>query len=125
MASAFGMISLGFFCFGYTPHGGMWLLMPFLALFAIGYGGNNTLRAILLREYFGRSKFGTIYGFTMGIAMVGNIVGAPLAGWVFDNWGSYQAIWFVFAGLAVAALITAATIPPVSTPTCLPEKARP
>lgn len=122
-AGAFTLMSLGLLCFGYASTGWDWLLVPFLILFAIGYGGNMILRAVLLREYFGRSSFGTIYGFHMGILMVGTFVGAPLAGWVFDSWGSYQSIWFVFAGLAVVALIAIVSAPPVSNDTQLADKA--
>jgi MFS family permease len=45
---------------------------------------------------------------------LGTIAGPPLAGWVFDNWGSYQPIWLVSAGLAFAATLTAITFPTVS-----------
>ena len=38
-----------------------------------------------------------------------------VAGWVFDTWGSYQGIWFVFAGLALVAMIILLTMPPVKT----------
>jgi len=114
MVGAFAMISLGLLCFGYTSPGDIWLLVPFIILFGIGYGGNNTMRAALVREFFGRSHFGTIHGFMMSVAILGAIAGPPLAGWVFDNRGSYQGIWFVFAGLAIAALIMVATTPPVS-----------
>jgi MFS family permease len=69
----------------------------------------------VIREFFGRSNFGTIHGLVIGIMMVGSIAGPPLAGYVFDNWGSYQPIWFVFVGLAIAALFAVATTPPVGT----------
>jgi len=113
-AGAFALMSGGLLCFGFISAGDTRLLVPFLILFGIGYGGNNTLRASLIREFFGRSKFGTIHGFTVGIMALGTIAGPPLAGYVFDNWGSYQPIWFVFAGLAVVALLTVATTPPIS-----------
>ena len=71
------------------------------------------MRSILIWKYFGRSRFGTIHGFAVGIMMLGHIGGAPLAGWVFDNWGSYQGIWFVFAGLAIVAVLTILTTPDV------------
>ena len=71
------------------------------------------LRSAILREYFGRSRFGTIHGFAVGVMMLGNLVGAPLAGWVFDNWGSYQGIWFVFAGLDFAGIVIMLTTPRV------------
>lgn len=73
------------------------------------------MRVALLREYFGRRRFAKTYGFVIGVAMLGDIAGAPLAGWAFDNWGSYQGIWLVFAGVAVAALILIITTPPANT----------
>jgi len=104
-ASAFAMMGLGLLCFEYTSAQGIWLLVPFVVLFGFGWGGNSPLRAGMIREFFGRSSFGTIFGFIMGIAIIGNIIGAPLAGWVFDNWDSYQGIWLAFAGLAIANLV--------------------
>jgi MFS family permease len=115
MAWAFAMICGGLLCFGFTPSEANWLLVPFLILYSIGYGGNMTLRASMLSEFFGRSNFGAIHGFVIGIMMLGSIAGPPLAGWVFDKWHNYQPVWFVLAGLAVAALVTAATTPPVNT----------
>jgi sugar phosphate permease len=113
-AGAFAMMSVGLLCFGFVSAGDTWLLVPFLILFGIGYGGNNTLRASVIREFFGRSNFGAIHGIVLGIMMLGNITGPPLAAWVFEKWGSYQPIWFVFAGLAVAAILMVITTPPVS-----------
>lgn len=113
VALSFTLMSLGLFFFGYVASGGMWLLVPALILFGTGYGGNVSMTPALLREYFGRSRFGTILGFTFGIIMVGQIVGPPLAGWVFDNWGSYQGIWFAIAALVIAAIVIVVTTPPV------------
>ena len=90
--------------------------MSFLILFGgIGFGAISPLRVSMLREYFGRSNFGTILGFAMGIMALGTVAGPPLAGWVFDNWGSYQGIWFAFAGLTIVVVIIIATTPAVNT----------
>jgi len=114
MAGIFGLMALGLFCLEYTSAQEVWLLVPFAVLFGFGWGGNNPLRAGMIREFFGRSHFGTIHGFVIGIAMIGNIIGAPLVGWVFDTRGTYQIIWLAFAGLATVSLIIMATTPPVS-----------
>jgi len=114
IAGALALMCGGLLCFGFASSTAVWVLTPFLILFGIGYGGNNTLRASVIREFFGRSNFGAIHGFVLGIMALGSIAGPPLAGWVFDNWGSYQPIWLVFAGLAVAAILVAITTPPVS-----------
>jgi len=117
IAVGFAMLSFGVLSFSYVNTEIMWLLVPFLLLFSIGYGGNNIIRMALVREYFGRSRFGSIHGFIMGVMTLGHISGPPLAGWVFDNWGSYRGIWVAFAGLAVGALIIMATLPPASSKT--------
>jgi len=77
----------------------------------VGYGGNNTMRAALLRGVFGRDCFGSIFGFLMGISVTGSIVGPPMAAWVFDNWGNYQNVWLVAAGLAIMAMVFIWTMP--------------
>jgi len=110
-AVGFAMMCLGLVCFEYAATVGTWLLVPFLMFFCIGYGGNNTMRPALLRGRFGRGNFGTIFGFLMGISVMGSILGPPMAGWVFDNWGSYQNIWLVVAGFATVAMAFIWTMP--------------
>lgn len=113
MAIALTLTTLGLLFFGSSAFGGLWLLLPFIICFGLGWGGSVTIRVALLREYFGRSSFGTIHGFTIGVMMFGNIMGPPIAGWVFDTWGSYQIIWFIFAGLTMVSIAIIATTPPV------------
>jgi MFS family permease len=109
------LMCLGLLSFIYASGEVMWVLVPFIIFFGIGWGGTGTLRAALLREYFGRRSFGAIFGLSMGMTAVGTVVGPLFAGWVFDNWGSYRVAWVVFAILNLAALIIMATTPPVST----------
>jgi MFS family permease len=109
-ATAYVMMTLGLLCFGSLAIYGLWFLVPFLLLFGIGYGGSNALRPALVTEYFGRSKFGSIFGLMVGINALGGILGPPLAGWVFDTWGSYQGIWFVYAIVGIGAVLSVAGI---------------
>ena len=125
IASAFAMMCGGLACLGFASSEAIWALTPFLILFGIGYGGNNTLRASVISEFFGRGNFGAIHGFVLGIIALGSIVGPPVAGWVFDNWGSYQPIWLVFAGLAVVAILVAITTPSVSSAAQPADKTQP
>jgi OFA family oxalate/formate antiporter-like MFS transporter len=113
-ATSFIMIGCGVFCFAYASNMRIWLLVPFLILLGIGYGGTNAILPALGREYFGRAKFGSIYGLMEGIGTIGAIIGPTLAGWAYDSLGSYQIIWLLMAGLAVAALISVFTIAPVN-----------
>jgi MFS family permease len=119
--ASFVLTSLGLLAFGYAG-AGTWALLPFIILFGIGWGGSVTMRVALLREHFGRSRFGTIHGFTLGIIMIGNILGPPVAGWIFDKWGSYQGAWFAFAALPVVSIVLVAAIPRLGTSSQTPIK---
>ena len=111
MTGGYAMMSVGMLFLTLAAGGNPGLLVPFVALFSIGFGGNAIVRAAIVREYFGRRSFGTIHGFIMGVAVVGHLSGPPLAGWVFDTWRSYQGIWFVFAAFALISLVLIATVP--------------
>jgi len=39
------------------------------------------------------------------------VTGAPLAGWVFDTWGSYQGVWLGYGALTLVGAILAFTTP--------------
>jgi MFS family permease len=111
MTVGYAMMSVGLLFLTFAASGNTGLLVPFVAFFSIGFGGNAIVRAAIIREYFGRRSFGTIHGFIMGVAVLGNLSGPPLAGWVFDTWKSYQGIWLVFVFLALFSLILIATVP--------------
>ena len=114
-AGALAMLTLGLVCFEYVPAVGTWLLVPSIIFLGMGYGGNIPILALLVREYFGQNKFGTIIGFLWGVLMLGNMVGPPISGWVFDNWGSYQGVWLVFAGLTTIGIFIMLNTPAART----------
>ncbi|MFC1939362.1 MFS transporter [Chloroflexota bacterium] len=108
---SFLLATVGLLFFGYVTTGMVWLLVPFIITFSIGWGFSVTTRVSLTREYFGRSNFGTIFGFLSGIMMVGNLAGAPLAGWVFDIWGSYKGAWLGCGAISLVGAALVFTIP--------------
>ncbi len=107
------LVSLGLLFFSYVLDERMWPLIPFIILFGIGWGSNLPMRAALMREYFGRTNLGTLFGFMMGLVAIGGVMGPIIAGWVFDNWGSYHAVWLLFAFIVLLSSIIMATTPPV------------
>ena len=104
-------MTAGLLLFEYVTTERMWLLVPLRVTFGLGRGSCVTTRITLVRGYFGRESFGTILGFTMGIMMFGSMIGPPLAGWVYDNFGSYQGIWFAFIGVLAAGITSILTTP--------------
>jgi len=108
----FAMLSLSMVCFGFSSAVGIWLIIPFLILFGIGYGGPIPVMLTLLREHFGRARFGSILGIIIGGALLAGMIGAPLAGWVFDSFGSYTGAWFGFAVITIVGMLSILTTPP-------------
>ncbi|MFP3974696.1 MAG: MFS transporter [Chloroflexota bacterium] len=113
-ALGFAMSSLGLLLFGCSSMLSTWMLLPFLVLIGIGYGGPVPMIPSLVRQYFGRVHFGTVLGIVMAGAALGGIIGPPIAGWVFDKFGSYQNVWFAFAGLLLTGMISLLTTPSVA-----------
>jgi MFS family permease len=58
-----------------------------------------------VREYFGRASFGRLLGIIMGMSSVGTVIGPAVAGWTFDNVGSYHPVWLWFAGTTVIVTV--------------------
>jgi sugar phosphate permease len=90
----------------------LWLLVPFIIFFGIGWGGSTTARVNMIHEYFGSGKFGSIFGLCMGMAALGTIVGPIYAGWVWDTWGGYQITWITLTALVAVGTIILVTTPP-------------
>ncbi|MEI7671230.1 MAG: MFS transporter [Deltaproteobacteria bacterium] len=94
MVAAFSLLSLGFFLFCYVDI--PWVMIAFLIVFPVGFGGTVVLRGVILREYFGRQAFGRLLGIVMGAAAAGGMIGPTLAGFIFDTTGSYHYTWISF-----------------------------
>jgi sugar phosphate permease len=110
-AICFTSIILGLVTLAYVTDEAIVILVTHIIFFNIGVQGAVVMRSALLREYFGRMRFGGIIGLHNGIAMLGGIAGPFLAGWTFDNLGSYQIIWLVFAGLTVVSIVLVMSVP--------------
>jgi sugar phosphate permease len=111
--SFFVMVCIGTLLFDYVRDVNLWLLVLAVILFSVSFGSFMTLRAVLTIEYFGKSRFATIYGFIIGIISLGSMLGPVLAGWTFDVWKSYHYSWIIFTGVNVASLVLMATTPKV------------
>ncbi|MFC1945183.1 MFS transporter [Chloroflexota bacterium] len=107
----FVLTIVGILMMNYMNNTGTWILVLFVIVFGIGWGGVVPLTQVLIREYFGRTRFGTIFGMAMGIMMLGGMAGPPLAGWVFDTFGSYEYAWLACAGGTILGLLALLTMP--------------
>jgi len=113
-AIGFILTMLGLLLLNYIDAIGIWILVPFVIIFGVGFGGPVPLALSMLLGYFGRARSSTIVGLFMGVVVIGSIVGPPLAGWIFDNFGSYQFAWFAYVGIAIVGMIMLIIAPPVN-----------
>ncbi|MFC1948239.1 MFS transporter [Chloroflexota bacterium] len=109
--TSFFLMTIGVFIYGFVDASRLWLLIPFILTLSLGWGGSVTTRLTLLREYFGRQSFGTIMGFMSGVMMIGHITGAPLAGWIYDTWGTYRGAWLAYGAVTLLGAFLVFTLP--------------
>ena len=103
MAWAFLFLGAGMFAFCYVHN--PWILVLFLFLFPVGFGGGMVLRGAILREYFGRQSFGKLIGITLGFAAIGEAMGPAVAAWTYDTLGAYQLVWFALSAAVGFAIV--------------------
>ena len=101
-AVACGLMTVGIFLLCYVESG--WVMILFLLLFPVGFGGANTVRAAITQDYFGRESFGRLIGLVMGASAVGGIVGPTLAGYLFDTTGDYTVTW-ILLGITTSSTV--------------------
>ena len=99
VAISFALNSLGVLILAIISPGQNLLIILFIILFGVGWGGSVVMFAGLMNSYFGIKRLGTIIGFAGVFIMIGYIIGAPLTGWIFDRWGYYQPSWFALAAI--------------------------
>ncbi len=111
MAVSIGLTGAGTLIYGLLDGNSFPMLVLFAIVYGIGTAGSMPLRAPIIREYFGVKRFGTIYGMMALFSTIGTAAGAPIAGWVFDTYGDYTPIWYVFAALAALGTVLILIMP--------------
>src|SRR3546814_762352 len=85
-----------------------WAVVAFCALHGTAWGTRGPLMQALRADYFGRSSFGTIMGFSSLVVMFGQTLGPLIAGVLYDRTGSYElgfTIVAISAGVGVIFFI--------------------
>jgi MFS family permease len=93
----------------------LWMLYVFAVVYAFSHGGFFTVISPIVAELFGISSHGVLFGIVSFGLTVGGSIGPTLAGYVFDVIHSYQLVFFILAGLAVAGLILSSLLRPIVT----------
>jgi MFS family permease len=112
---AFIILGFSFLFFIYTSAQAFWFVVPFILFFGIGYGANNTLRASIIREYFGRASFGATFGLLMGVMGIGGLIGPLYGGIIYDKFIDYSSAWMIAIGITVLGLFIMLISPQLTT----------
>lgn len=88
-----------------------WMLFAFTAVYGIAHGGFFTVVSPTVAEYFGVRAHGAIFGVVLFCGTLGGALGPTLAGWLFDQTGSYALAFGLLAGGAGLGLALALSLP--------------
>jgi MFS family permease len=83
----------------------MSMIMLFVVLYGIGYGGTIPVSSSLRASYFGRKAYATITGYTTFFTAMTNIAYPIFAGWSYDVSGSYTSAFTIIAGAQALAIV--------------------
>jgi len=87
------------------------VLVLFVLVLGIGYGGFVALSPIVISDRLGVAGLGSILGLLYTAPGIGALIGAPTAGWIIDSTGGYR--WAIAACLAcsIIAVVLLAGLP--------------
>jgi len=80
-------------------------VLAFCVIYGMGQGIQSVAMQNLMPDYFGRTEFPKIMGFTSPITTFVSSIGAPVAGYIRDSSGSYLLAFKIFLVLLVIAFI--------------------
>jgi predicted MFS family arabinose efflux permease len=108
--ACFGLHAVSFLA--WAAAGSSYLLMVvFVLVLGIGYGGFVALGPIVLSDHLGVAGLGSILGVFYTAPGLGGLIGPPSAGWLIDRTDSYAAAILVAFAFAVAAFALLHTVP--------------
>jgi OFA family oxalate/formate antiporter-like MFS transporter len=110
-----GITTVALILFGLLDGSSFAMMALFGVIYGCGFSGAMCLRVPITREYFGIMSFGAIYGMLSIFTVIGGVVGAPIAAWIYDNSGTYFPIWYVYAGLTAVGMVLLLLLPKRST----------
>ena len=99
IAAIFGMIGFSFLLFAHSVP----LMLAYSIIYGISAGIGSVAVGNLFPDYFGRTEFPKIMGYTMPFNTFISGLGAPFTGYIRDMTGSYVPAFKIFLALLVLA----------------------
>lgn len=105
-AASFTLAGLGLALIGASPVGtSLSVLACGAGLIGLALGAEGDLIPFLVRRYFGRKAFVSLYGCITAIYLLGGVLGPVLFGVSFDRTGAYSPVLFVAAAGCVLGAV--------------------
>ena len=82
----------------------IWMFYVFAVFFGLANGSFNTLLPVVSAELFGLVYLGAIIGGLGIFARLGEAIGAPLGGSIFDLTGSYSLAFLIVMGICILGI---------------------
>lgn len=82
------------------------MLYIYSFLIGVNIGGVIPILPGLISDYFGKKYFGSIYGASYFIFLLGMAIGPVYGGWIFDSTGSYSISILTSLMLSLVAIVT-------------------
>jgi MFS family permease len=89
------------------------LLFVFAFIYGIAHGGFFTATSPSVAEYFGTRSHGVIFGILVFCGTVGGFVSPPLAGYFFDQTGSYDTPFLILTVLSIIGFVAISQLRPL------------
>ncbi len=83
----------------------IWMFYVFAVMLGLAFGGIVVLQIIITSELFGLSSLGMIFGGLTLFITIGEALGVPLAGSIFDITGSYSLAFLISVIISALAII--------------------
>lgn len=87
------------------------LLIISSAAFGLFFASTFSFTPVILVELIPLDRFTTAYGLCLLCQGIGNLVGPPLAGWLFDVTGSWELSFFMAGGWIILSGLLMGIIP--------------
>ena len=98
----------GFIAFALEPS--IWTGVLVTVLLGLAYGAEFDILGFFCSQYFGRLSFGKIYGILFAVYSLAVGLAAPLAGWSYDQSGSYVEMFVAGALVNLLAVLLIITL---------------
>jgi MFS family permease len=89
-----------------------WLLYLFAIVYGFAHGSLFTVVSPAIAELFGTHSHGLLFGFVLFSGTLGGSIGPLLAGFLFDQTGTYQVVLGVLVFMALCGLFLATLLHP-------------